>query len=323
MEIISNCTADAISKAAKALKDGHLVAFPTETVYGLGADATNENAVSQVYAVKGRPTDHPLIVHISSINQISKWATDIPGYAIKLARDFWPGPMTLILKRSDLAKDFITGGQKNIGLRVPNQPLALALLAKFESIGGQGVAAPSANRFGAVSPTTSLAVSEELESYLGTNDLILDGGNCHIGIESTIVNCTGNFPSILRPGSITIEMIEKSIGSEMKLNTSNSNIKTSGLLDKHYSPRARVRLNMLAEPGEGFIAMASISTPIGAIRLSSPRNNQEFARVLYEALRNGDRFNLSEIKVILPEEGELVEAINDRMAKSSFRIEIY
>ena len=323
MEFISNCTADAISKAAKALKDGHLVAFPTETVYGLGADATNENAVSQVYAVKGRPTDHPLIVHISSINQISKWATDIPDYAIKLARDFWPGPMTLILKRSDLAKDFITGGQENIGLRVPNQPLALTLLAEFESLGGQGVAAPSANRFGAVSPTTSLAVSEELEKYLGSNDLILDGGNCHIGIESTIINCTDIVPTILRPGAITNEMVEKSIGSKINLNTPDSDIKASGLLDRHYSPKARVRLNMLAEPGEGFIAMASISTPVGAIRLSFPRNNQEFARGLYEALRDGDRFNLAEIKVILPEGGELVEAINDRMIKSSFRTEHY
>lgn len=323
MEFISNCTADAISKAAKALKDGHLVAFPTETVYGLGADATNESAVSQVYAVKGRPTDHPLIVHISSINQISKWATDIPDYAIKLARDFWPGPMTLILKRSDLAKDFITGGQKNIGLRVPNQPLALTLLAEFESLGGQGVAAPSANRFGAVSPTTSLAVSEELEKYLGSNDLILDGGSCHIGIESTIINCTDIVPTILRPGAITNEMVEKSIGSKTNLNTQDSDIKASGLLDKHYSPKARVRLNMLPEPGEGFIAMASISTPVGAIRLTSPRNNQEFARGLYEALRDGDRFNLAEIKVILPEGGELVEAINDRMIKSSFRTEHY
>lgn len=319
MEFISNCTADAISKAAKALKDGHLVAFPTETVYGLGADATNENAVSQVYAVKGRPTDHPLIIHISSINQISKWATDIPDYAIKLARDFWPGPMTLILKRSDLAKDFITGGQKNIGLRVPNQPLALTLLAEFESLGGQGVAAPSANRFGAVSPTTSFAVSEELEKYLGSDDLILDGGSCHIGIESTIINCTDIVPTILRPGAITNEMVEKSIGSKINLNTPDSDIKASGLLDKHYSPKARVRLNMLPEPGEGFIAMASISTPVGAIRLTSPRNNQEFARGLYEALRDGDRFNLAEIKVILPEGGELVEAINDRMIKSSFR----
>ena len=323
MEFISNCTAAAISKAAKALKDGHLVAFPTETVYGLGADATNENAVSQVYAVKGRPTDHPLIVHISSINQISKWATDIPDYALKLARDFWPGPMTLILKRSDLAKDFITGGQDNVGLRVPNQPLALALLAEFDSLGGQGVAAPSANRFGAVSPTTSLAVSEELEKYLGSNDLILDGGSCHIGIESTIINCTGVIPTILRPGAITNEMVENSIGSKIDFNTPDSDIKASGLLDKHYSPKARVRLNMLAEPGEGFIAMASISTPAGAIRLASPRNNQEFARALYEALRDGDRFKLAEIKVILPEAGELVEAINDRMIKSSFRTEHY
>jgi L-threonylcarbamoyladenylate synthase len=323
MEFISNCTAAAISKAAKALKDGHLVAFPTETVYGLGADATNKNSVSQVYVVKGRPTDHPLIVHISSINQISKWATDIPDYAIKLARDFWPGPMTLILKRSDLAKDFITGGQDNVGLRVPNQPLALALLAEFDSLGGQGVAAPSANRFGAVSPTTSLAVSEELEKYLGSNDLILDGGSCHIGIESTIINCTGVIPTILRPGAIANEMVENSIGSKIDLNTPDSDIKASGLLDKHYSPKARVRLNMLAEPGEGFIAMASISTPAGAIRLASPRNNQEFARALYEALRDGDRFNLDEIKVILPEGGELVEAINDRMIKSSFRMEHY
>ena len=317
MEFISNCTADAISKAAKALKDGHLVAFPTETVYGLGADATNENAVSQVYAVKGRPTDHPLIVHISSINQISKWATDIPDYAIKLARDFWPGPMTLILKRSDLAKDFITGGQENIGLRVPNQPLALTLLAEFESLGGQGVAAPSANRFGAVSPTTSLAVSEELENYLGSNDLILDGGSCHIGIESTIINCTNIVPTILRPGAITNEMVEKSIGSKVKANKIESEIKASGLFDRHYSPRARVRLNELAEQGEGFIAIASIPTPPGTHRLASPVDLEEFARNLYEALRNGDRMNLAEIKVVLPDGIGLADAIIDRLIKSS------
>ena len=317
MQMISNCNHDNVKKAAKALKDGHLVAFPTETVYGLGADATNEKAVSQIYAVKGRPTDHPLIVHISSINQISKWAIDIPDYAIKLARDFWPGPMTLILKKSELAKDFITGGQENVGLRVPNQPLALAMLAEFESLGGQGVAAPSANRFGAVSPTTSLAVSEELEKYLGSNDLILDGGNCQIGIESTIINCTYITPTILRPGAITNEMIENSIGSKLNSNTLDSEIKASGLLNKHYSPKARVRLNMLAKPGEGFIAMASISTPIGAVRLTSPTNNQEFAKVLYEALRDGDRFNLSEIKVIVPEGNGLANAIKDRLYKSA------
>jgi L-threonylcarbamoyladenylate synthase len=317
MELITNPTLSEIKKAAKALKDGHLVAFPTETVYGLGADATNENAVSQVYAVKGRPTDHPLIVHISSMNQISKWATEIPDYAIKLARDFWPGPMTLILKRSDLAKDFVTGGQDNVGLRVPNQPLALTLLAKFELLGGQGVAAPSANRFGAVSPTTSLAVGEELENYLGSEDLILDGGNCHVGIESTIINCTNSIPTILRPGAITLEMVENSIGGKVNANKLDSNIKVSGLFDKHYSPKAKVSLNQSAEPGEGFIALASISTPVGAVRLASPINIEEFARILYEALRNGDRIKLGVIKVILPNREGIANAIYDRILKSS------
>jgi tRNA threonylcarbamoyl adenosine modification protein (Sua5/YciO/YrdC/YwlC family) len=173
MEFISNCTADAILNAAKALKDGHLVAFPTETVYGLGADATNAKAISRIYSVKGRPTDHPLIVHISSINKLADWATDLPDYAIKLAREFWPGPMTLILPRSEMAKDFITGGQNNVGLRVPDQPIALALLRMFEELGGKGVAAPSANKFGAVSPTTAEDVNEELAKFLTSNDLVL------------------------------------------------------------------------------------------------------------------------------------------------------
>ena len=177
MELINNPTLDEIKKAAKALKDGHLVAFPTETVYGLGADATNEEAVSRIYSVKGRPKDHPLIVHISSINQLSNWARDIPECAIKLAKEFWPGPMTLILKRSDLAKDFITGGQDNVGLRIPNQPVALALLSEFESLGGLGIAAPSANRFGAVSPTSSNDVVDELGEYFQSEDLILNGGS--------------------------------------------------------------------------------------------------------------------------------------------------
>jgi L-threonylcarbamoyladenylate synthase len=319
MQIIPNCTHDAVKKAAKALKDGHLVAFPTETVYGLGADANNEKAVSQIYAVKGRPTDHPLIVHIASINQISQWAIDIPNYAIKLARDFWPGPMTLILKRSKLAKDFITGGQDTIGLRVPNQPVAIALLVELESIDCQGVAAPSANRFGAVSPTTSLAVSEDLGNYLAQNDLILDGGRCNIGVESTIIDCTNDTPTILRPGAITLEMAETSTGMKISNNSIDTQIKTSGLLPNHYSPKARVRLNTLSKPGEGFIALANIPTPMGSHRLISPKDAEEFARDLYEALRDGDRKNLSEIKVILPDGSGLVEAINDRLFRASFK----
>ena len=317
MEFISNCTADAIFNAAKALKDGHLVAFPTETVYGLGADATNEKAVSRIYSVKGRPSDHPLIVHISSINKLEDWATDIPDYAIKLAREFWPGPMTLILPRKEIAKNFITGGQNNVGLRVPAQPIALALLKKFEELGGEGIAAPSANRFGAVSPTTAQAVEEELGNFFDISDLVLDGGPCSVGIESTIIDCTSKTLSILRPGAITIEMIEKSIGLKNSPQKKGIPTKAPGLLESHYSPKANVTLNGLAEPGEGFIALANIPTPNGAHRLSSPKNIEEFARNLYEALRNGDRANLSEIKVILPEGIGLVLAINDRLIKST------
>jgi L-threonylcarbamoyladenylate synthase len=196
MEIINNPTQVDIVKAAKALIDGQLVVFPTETVYGLGADATNKKAVSRIYSVKSRPENHPLIVHISSINQLDKWVANIPDYAIKLATEFWPGPITLILKRSELAKDFITGGQDNVGLRVPDHSIALALITEFEKLGGFGIGAPSANRFGAVSPTTIEAVELELGGYLQAEDLILDGGLSEIGVESTIINCTKEYPVV-------------------------------------------------------------------------------------------------------------------------------
>ena len=169
-QFFSNCTAETIREAAAALKAGHLVAFPTETVYGLGADARNHEAVKRIYEVKGRPSDHPLIVHISSINQLEKWATEIPEYAIDLARAFWPGPMTLILKRTEIARDFITGGQETVGLRVPRDPIALALMQEFEKISDSAIAAPSANRFGQVSPTSCADVQEELGEYLSKSD---------------------------------------------------------------------------------------------------------------------------------------------------------
>ena len=216
-QFVNNCTLDALANAATQLKSGHLVAFPTETVYGLGADATNQDAVSQIYKVKGRPQDHPLIVHIGDWQLMGEWAEEIPDYAIDLARAFWPGPMTLILNRSELAKDFVTGNQNTVGIRVPNQTLALQLLTEFSKIGGKGIAAPSANRFGQVSPTTAEAVSEELLPYLNHfQDRILDGGPCHIGIESTIINCTTENPEILRLGFITKEVIEES--TKIKIN---------------------------------------------------------------------------------------------------------
>ena len=317
MEIISNPTQVEIKKAAQALKDGHLVAFPTETVYGLGADAINENAVSRVYSVKARPTDHPLIVHISSINQLGKWAIDIPEYAIKLANEFWPGPMTLILKRSEIAKDFITGGQENVGVRVPGHQVAQNLLKEFEDLGGLGVVAPSANRFGKISPTQSNHVKEELGKALKPYDLIIDGGLCSIGIESTIVSCLESEPVILRPGAITVQMVEHVTGLHANEAHFKNTIKTSGLLASHYSPKAKVILDQIPNPGDGFLAMSNIPTPEGAIRLAAPENLELYAKELYSALRLGDEKNLARIYVILPVGTGLGEAISDRLLKSA------
>ena len=316
MQIINNPTQVDIKKAAQSLKEGHLVAFPTETVYGLGADATNEKAVSRIYSVKARPTDHPLIVHISSINQLGKWAIDIPEYAIKLAEEFWPGPMTLILKRSEITKDFITGDQENVGVRVPSHPVALAILSEFEKLGGLGVAAPSANRFGAVSPTNSEAVVDELGKYLGSNDLIINGSNCLVGIESTIISCLGDKPSIMRPGAITFEIISEVLGNKNLNMSIKIEIKAPGNLDKHYSPRAKILINDKPKKGEGLIALNNIETPEGVIRLLAPNNLKAFAEGLYEAFRKGDKLNLKVVSIYAPENTGLGVAINDRIIKA-------
>jgi L-threonylcarbamoyladenylate synthase len=321
MSIFSNCTATAIKDAAAALIKGDLVAFPTETVYGLGADATNKDAIARIYKVKGRPVGHPLIVHISSLSNLEKWARDIPEYAVNLARAFWPGPMTLILPRTDLAKDFITGGQDNVGVRIPSHTVALALLKEFEDQGGLGVAAPSANRFGAVSPTTATAVEVEIADYLSENDQILDGGPCLVGVESTIINCTQNKPSILRPGAVTKEMIEDTLGITIELKTSNSGsiqIKAAGLLESHYAPNAKVFLTGSPSLGDGFIALESFATPTGAVRVASPKTNEEYAQVLYEAFRLADVKGLKRVFVIPPTGGGIAVAINDRLSKSAF-----
>jgi L-threonylcarbamoyladenylate synthase len=316
MSFISNCTATTIKDAATSLINGDLVAFPTETVYGLGADAGNEAAVKKIYLVKGRPSDHPLIVHISNLKQLDKWAREIPEYAIKLARSFWPGPMTLILPRTQLAKDFITGGQDNVGIRIPDQTLALALLTEFEKQGGMGVAAPSANRFGKVSPTTASAVEAELGAFLDSKDLILDGGACEVGVESTIIDCTTQSPIILRPGAITHSMIKDATGIEPGA-TNKVDTKASGLLESHYSPSAKVILDQTPKPGDGFIALSNIKTPQGVIRLAEPKNNVEYAKVLYQALREGDNFGLTTICVYSPTNGGIADAINDRLKKAA------
>ena len=303
------------STAAQALKAGKLVAFPTETVYGLGADAENEMAVARIYEAKGRPADHPLIVHIASKAQLTDWASKVPAYASALADAYWPGPMTLILERSELAKDFVTGNQDSVGLRVPNHPVALELLKEFVQLGGKGIAAPSANRFGKVSPTSAKAVSDELGQFLEPVDLILDGGSSEVGIESTIIDCRGAAPKILRPGSVTVEMIEQV--TNLVLDESESSLRVSGALENHYAPKARVVLDEPASSGDGFIAMSNVETPQGVIRLAAPANLDEYARVLYQSLREADEQSLARVVAWQPTGNGIAIAIRDRLRRAS------
>jgi L-threonylcarbamoyladenylate synthase len=306
-----------MADAAANLLAGGLVAFPTETVYGLGADACYPDAVARIYSVKGRPADHPLIVHIASIDGLGDWADDVPGYAISLARDFWPGPMTLVVKRSGLAGDFVTGGQDTVGVRVPDHPVALGLLEAFVRAGGKGVAAPSANRFGNVSPTTAQAVSDELGDYLADGDQILDGGPCDVGVESTIIDCTGDVPKILRPGAITAQMIAESTGLEVVGVVEESAIRVSGSLEAHYAPAARVVLDQSPAAGQGFIAMSDVVAGEGVVRLAAPKTHEEFARVLYSALRAADEQGLGTVVVEQPVGNGIAIAIRDRLKRAA------
>jgi L-threonylcarbamoyladenylate synthase len=307
-----------MADAAANLLAGGLVAFPTETVYGLGADACNADAVARIYSVKGRPADHPLIVHVASMDGLGDWADDVPAYAISLARDFWPGPMTLVVKRSGLAGDFVTGGQDTVGVRVPDHPVALGLLEAFERSGGKGVAAPSANRFGNVSPTTAQAVSDELAACLAEGDQILDGGSCDVGVESTIIDCTGDVPKILRPGAITAQMITESTGLEVVGAVEESAIRVSGSLEAHYAPAATVVLDQSPIAGQGFIAMADVVAGEGVVRLAAPKTHEEFARVLYSALRAADDQGLVTVVVEQPVGDGIAIAIRDRLKRAAF-----
>jgi L-threonylcarbamoyladenylate synthase len=315
-----------MADAAANLLAGNLVAFPTETVYGLGADACNADAVARIYSVKGRPADHPLIVHVGSMDALSDWASDVPEYAISLARNFWPGPMTLIMKRSALAGDFVTGGQDTVGVRVPDHAVALGLLLAFAQIGGKGIAAPSANRFGNVSPTTAQAVGDELNDFLADADQILDGGPCQVGVESTIIDCTGDVPKILRPGAVTAEMITESTGlnlgvskTAIGVHVNQEEIRVSGLLESHYAPMATVELDRAPLPGEGFIAMAGVMAGNGVVRLAAPESHQDFARVLYSALRAADEQGLDTVVVEQPAGDGIAVAIRDRLKRAAHK----
>ena len=316
MEIISNWTQEAIKKAVNALIEGNLVAFPTETVYGLGADANNKNAVGRVYEVKGRPIDHPLIVHIGSVEQLLDWASKVPDYAYVLAQEFWPGPLTLILPRNLHVGKFLTGGQDSVGIRIPNNPIALDLLKEFGRLGKGGIAAPSANKFGLVSPTSSIDVYRDLASRLGKDDLLIDGGVSKFGIESTIVSCLDSQPKIVRPGFITPEKIKEKTNIDISYAKSENNFRVSGSLNTHYSPAVEVAINTVVFKGDAFLALSSVPTPVGAKRIASPKTIQEFAKHLYKYFRMCDELGMKRLVVVTPKGPGLAIAIKDRIHKA-------
>jgi L-threonylcarbamoyladenylate synthase len=319
VSLIIDPTTENLERVAQALMNGALVGLPTETVYGLAADAENEIAVKRIYEVKGRPLNHPLIVHIASLEYLEKWAIDIPNYALELAEKFWPGPMTLIFRRSEIAKNFITGGQESVAIRLPRNEVALSVLRRFHKLGGNGLAAPSANKFGAVSPTDAISVEEDLGLILNKNtDFILNGGQSEVGVESTIIDCfSGKMPKILRRGFVTQKNIEELTRIRVIQNLSEEQTSYPGGLKNHYSPKAKVILGGAPTKGDGFIALSSIETPNGCIRLSNPKDNIEFAHGLYLALREGDKKGLSRIYIAIPSGDEIALVIEERVKKAS------
>jgi len=314
---------DDIAQAVTALSAGKLCAIPTETVYGLAANALDESSVARVFAAKERPADHPLIVHVATVSDANDWITELPQWAHELAAAVWPGPLTLVGPRTELASDAVTGGQDTVAVRVPSHPIAHELLSRLKAEGIKGLVAPSANRFGHVSPTSAAHVSADLGEYLSANgDLILDGGNCQVGLESTIVLATGPTPIILRPGAITSSDIERITGTAVSANTTDSP-RVSGTLDSHYAPNANVVLvtdisNIPTFASAGFLALADVETPAGFTRLGSPATVDDYAHELYGCLRAGDDQELKTIYVVPPVGSGLAQAINDRLQRAAF-----
>ena len=305
-----------IARAAQLLRAGGLVAFPTETVYGLGADASNAQALARLYAVKRRPADHPVIVHFDGAERAFTWARDVPAAAQVLAKRFWPGPLTLILERSALAKDFITGGQDNVGVRVPAHPVAHELLAAF----GGGIAAPSANRFGLVSPTTAAHVRVDLG---GDVDLVLEGGASEVGIESTIVDLSGATPVVLRPGKITATEIETALGQSVAEKPADAP-RHSGGLERHYAPRTPARLVPAHELDREIarlkdkVAVLAFSRPDERVDfwLRMPRDPHTYAHKVYAALREADGAQCASILIEAPPATPGWAAVLDRLRRA-------
>ncbi|MEO8485630.1 MAG: L-threonylcarbamoyladenylate synthase [Betaproteobacteria bacterium] len=321
-------TEAAIERAADALARGELVAFPTETVYGLGADAANEAAVRAVFAVKGRPPDHPLIVHLPDATHLGAWAREAPDGALALARAFWPGALTLILPRSARASDAVTGGEDTVGLRVPAHPVARALLAAFARRGGHGVAAPSANRYGHVSPTTARHVADDLGDRVA---LILDGGPCDVGIESTIVAFEGDRAILMRPGGIGVDALARVLGHEPGAPSAGAP-RASGTHASHYAPRAAAFLvdahalateaERLVERDEVVAVLArTVARPdeFDGVWIAAPRDAEGYARDLYANLRALDADGPDAILIEAPPSGAAWLAVRDRVERATHR----
>lgn len=315
-----------LDRAVTALRRGGLVAFPTETVYGLGADAENEEAVARLFAVKGRPRHHPLIVHLASADDLPRWSSHVPAAAARLAEAYWPGPLTLLLRKSARVPAATTGGLDNVGLRVPGHPLALELLRRF----GGGVAAPSANRFGKVSPTTAEHVRADLGSDV---DVLLDGGPCDVGVESTIVDLTSGHPVLLRPGGITAEQLESILGESVS-RLAPVGARAPGMLASHYAPRARVELvppselgrraSELSRAGERVAVLLAPGDAREELRGTSNvlfidlgESARDAAQRLYAALRRADVEGASVVVASIPEARGLSEALADRLMKAA------
>ena len=329
--MILNVSEAAIAQAAQVLREGRLVGMPTETVYGLAANATNDKAVATIFVAKGRPADHPLIVHVASAEQVKLFAAQVPDFAQHLIDAFWPGPLTLILPRQSGVATASAGGQDSIGLRCPSHPVAQALLQACLPLGVLGVSAPSANRFGRVSPTTAAHVQSEL----GHDLLILDGGDCTVGIESTIIDCTRGEPVLLRPGHITRAQIEVACGRVVLDKDAPQALlgqvapRASGTLESHYAPRAKVRLMSSAEIAHKLQALGPHANNLGLWSAERPGGGagvlwrqqaataEQVAHDLFSVLRDLDARGVTQIWVQLPPDTPEWEGVRDRLQRAA------
>lgn len=315
-----------IEDATTILRRGGLVAFPTETVYGLGADAENPDAVTRIFAAKGRPAHHPVIVHIGHLDLLYRLAVGIPPSTLLLTQHFWPGPLTLILKRSMHVPDAVTGGQDTVGLRMPDHPVARALLAAF----GGGIAAPSANRFGRLSPTTAAHVRAELG---GAVDYVLDGGPCQVGIESTVLDLSGVHPRLLRPGAVTATQIETVLGKPLAT-VSGDVPRSPGMLPSHYAPQTALtlaasndlhtKLKQCLEKGERVAVLARPAVPAlpGCIWQAMPDDPSAYAHELYARLHELDALQVDRLLVEMPPREAAWLAVSDRLMRAASRVDL-